>query len=111
MPRRRATGALSLFVFASSIPVILNHGPWDGMTIWGMSFLRFADSLANHVLLPLGGLLLVVYAGWVWGFDAFRRDLNRGAGSITVPAWWRPLIVWILPPAVVLVMLNGLSLL
>jgi len=42
-------------------------------------------------------------------FDAFRSELNRGAGRISVPGWWRPLIVWILPPAVLLVMVNGLA--
>jgi len=89
--------------------VILNHGPWSGFTIAGMDLFTLADSIANNWLLPLGGLLLVIYAGWAWGFDAFRAETNHGAGMLRIPAWWRPLIVWIIPLALILVMLSGLG--
>ena len=109
MRRSKATWGLVAFVYASSVPVILNYGPWSGFTIAGMDLFTFADSVSNYWLLPLGGLLLAVYAGWGWGFDAFRAETNRGAAAFKVPGWWRPLIVCFIPLAVILVMLNGLG--
>jgi NSS family neurotransmitter:Na+ symporter len=111
MPRKRATWGLAAVIYASTIPVILNHGPWRSFTVAGMDLFTLADSVSNYWLLPLGGLLMAIYVGRVWGFEAFREETNRGAGAFRIPRWWRPLIVWIIPPLVVLVMLNGLGVL
>ena len=34
------------------------------------------DSLSANVLMPLGGLLTAIFAGWVFDYDIFRREIG-----------------------------------
>lgn len=34
------------------------------------------DSLSANVLMPLGGLLTAIFAGWVFNYDVFRREIG-----------------------------------
>jgi SNF family Na+-dependent transporter len=61
--------------------------------------------------LPVGGLLLALYTVFAWGFESFREEVNRGAGSLRVGRAWKPLVTVIIPLAVLIVLAAGLGLL
>lgn len=90
--------------------VILFEGPWSEFGPWGPSLFVALDSVIGNYLLPVGGLLLVVYAVLCWGFANFRDDVNTGAGRVRVTAVWKPLVTAIIPIAVALLLLVGLGL-
>jgi len=101
------TGALLLL----QIPVILSQGPWADIKVQGRNFFDLFDFVSGSILLPVGGLLIVVYAGWVWGFDRFREETNVGAGRVRIPAVWLPIIKFVIPAAVLWILLSGLGIL
>ena len=111
MTRRRATFAVAVFWMLSSTVVILGEGPWSSFTIAGRSIFGFIDGITANYMLPLGGFLIVLYTAYAWGFDAFRDEVNVGAGRFRVTGAWRPLVVAVIPLAVALVLLSGLGLL
>lgn len=55
------------------LPAALGYGPWAGVQgPGGRNVLDLMDFAAASVLLPLNGLLIAVFLGWVW---------QRGAAS------------------------------
>ena len=93
------------------VVITLFEGPWSDLGPWGPSLFVFLDGLAGNYLLPAGGLMLVLYTIFVWGFERFREDVNRGAHRIRVTTAWKPLVTVVIPLAVATVLLAGLGLL
>lgn len=99
------TGVLTLAVavptaFSSDSRSVLDN--WEGD--YGLNFFDTMDVLASNWLLPLGGLLIAVYAGW-----AMPRRLQR-AEVEDMPGWmftaWLTLVRYVAPALVVLVLIQ-----
>ena len=56
------------------------------------------DSISANVLMPIGGLLTAVFAGWVFSRSAFRNEISNG-GTLRAPLFGvlRFLLRWISP--------------
>ncbi|WP_332856683.1 sodium-dependent transporter [Duganella sp. S19_KUP01_CR8] len=81
--------------------------------LFGMNMFDLFDFVSSNVLLPLGGILLAVFVGWVWGADKFSQALsNQGAlsnrATIRIVFF---LLRYVSPVLILLVMLKGLNLL
>lgn len=69
--RKRASLGLGALIFVLGVPASLGFGPWAGLTgMGGRGILDVMDFVAANILLPLNGLLIAVFLGWVWR----RRD-------------------------------------
>ncbi|MEM8932300.1 MAG: sodium-dependent transporter [Acidobacteriota bacterium] len=108
--RRTATWGLAGLFLLLSVPMILSQGPWADVQVAGMDLFTFADTVSGSYLLPIGALILVLYTATHWGFERFRDDTNRGAGRIRVTTWWKPLMLCVIPVAMILVLLGGIGL-
>jgi len=67
------------------------------------------DYLASNVLLPMGGLLIAIFAGWVMCRNSSAEELDLGTGLRY--KIWRFLTRFIAPVGVALVLLNASGLL
>jgi NSS family neurotransmitter:Na+ symporter len=67
------------------------------------------DFLTSNVLLPLGGLCITVFAGWVMCANSSSDELDRSAGPMY--RLWRLLARFVAPVALVLVFLNAVGVL
>ena len=78
-----------------------------------MNMFDLFDFVSSNVLLPIGGICLAIYVGWVWGADQFMRALsNQGALPNIVTARIVLLLLrYVSPLLILLVMLKGLNLL
>lgn len=52
-------GAWLLGVFS-----LLSFNHWSGIKVFGRNFFEMSEFLSTSVMLPLGGLLIVIFAGW-----------------------------------------------
>ena len=109
--RRRSLWTVLGLVYLTGIPIALGFGPWAEVRPFGRGLFDLVDFVSGSVLLALGGLLIALYTAWAWGFERFRDETNEGAGRLRVSAAWRPLVRWVIPVAVVLVILSGIGLL
>ena len=107
MTRKRAVVLCAAGGFLLCVPVILSQGPWSHIHIFGMSFFDFANTVSSDYLLGAGGLLLSLYVVSKWGWSRFREETNRGAGRVKVTAAWGPLIRFVIPVSVALVLLGS----
>ncbi|MCN4144644.1 MAG: sodium-dependent transporter [Thiohalomonas sp.] len=68
----------------------------------------FLDYLTSNIMLPLGGLMIAVYAGWLMKQEYSREELS--VGSFWFPIW-SILVRYIAPIMVIIVFLNAMGIL
>lgn len=91
-----AVGLLSVLSFSTMAEV-----RWFG----GMTFFAWVTSVPPSVFLPIGGLLIAIFAAWVLPREMALRALDAGP---TVFRYWRGLVRYVSIPLVVVVLLSGL---
>lgn len=74
--RKKATVLISLALFALSIPSTLSFGPWAEFKILGKNFFDLFDFITANISLPLGGVLVCVFAAWVWGINNAIKEIE-----------------------------------
>ena len=104
-------GSVAAVWFLLSVPVVLSQGPWSHIQIFGRDLLGALDFVVGSYLAPVGGMILALYVATSWRWSAFRDQTNVGSGRIKVTATWKPLVQFIIPAAVALVLLGGLGML
>lgn len=84
----------------------LSVGPWSGFTICGLTIFDFLDTVTTNVMLPLGGILLCIYMGWV-APEKFFRDQLTNNGALHSPALGaiRFIVKWLAPPLILLILI------
>ena len=89
-----------------SLVSVFSYNIWADWSLVGKNFNDLADFFSNQILLPLGGLLIAVFAGWVMNREHSREELNSiGEGIYSI---WYFLIRFVVPPAVALILVTGL---
>lgn len=71
--------------------------------VFSFAYLDFIDFMMEGLLLPLGGLLAAVFAGWILSREMLISELGEGA----VMNIWRFLIRWVVPPLIAVVLVFG----
>ena len=108
--RKSATLILSGIIFLLGIPSSLSMGPWSDITLFrGLVIFDAVDFIASNVLLPLGGLLLCIFVGWVWGIDnAVKEATSNGKQPFVLATFWGFLVKYVAPIAILVVFVRGL---
>jgi len=109
LSRVHAAVLAGLAVWLLGIACLLSLNEWSDVTIFGKGFLDLFDFLTANILLPLGGLLIAVFSGWVLSRTVSMDELAMSQG--TAYRLWRVSVRYIAPLAVALVFLNALGLL
>lgn len=76
MERKKATILIALALFALSIPSTLSFGPWAEVKILGKNFFDLFDFFTANISLPLGGVLVCVFGGWIWGTKNTVKEIE-----------------------------------
>lgn len=104
--RTRACLCVCLPLLILSPVCSLSVGPWKGFTIAGLTIFDFLDTVATNIMLPVGGILLCVYMGWVAPERFFRAQLtNNGTLHSRALGLIRFVVKWIAPPLILLILI------
>ncbi len=114
--RHKAVLVFGIVAFAVGVPSALSFNLMSDFHLFGLNFFDFVDFIASNILLPLGGLLISIFAAWVWGFDKVLLNLKDGAENLFQKSFWQIkvwkfLIRYISPVLIFLVLLQSLGLL
>lgn len=103
----RGTALASVLVAISSLAAVsaLSFGPWRDVQVATMSLSDFLDFVPNQLLLPLGGLLIAVFAGWQISRGSSMDEL--GMGDSSGYRLWRVLVRFPVPVAIAIIFLTG----
>lgn len=55
----------------------LSNSTLADVKLFGLTFFDLFDFVSSNVLLPLGGLSLSIFVGWVWGWPQVKRALSN----------------------------------
>jgi NSS family neurotransmitter:Na+ symporter len=107
LKRKPVTVVVTLAVLIFSVMSSLSFGVWKDVTIFGLTFFDLFDNATSKVLMPLGGLLISLFAGWVMPVETLRREIsNEGELKLKLFNVYLFLIRYIAPLGILLVMLN-----
>lgn len=107
MSRKRAVVTVVTPLFLLSSICSLSVGPWSDFKIMGMTIFDFLDTMATNIMLPVGGILLCIYMGWVAPRSFFRNELTNN-GTLTSHAFGLIafIVKWIAPALIALVLIG-----
>ena len=89
--RRKVVFGVCAVCFGLGIPASLSLGVMSGIKFFGLNWFDLMDTLANNILLPLGGFFVSLFAGWFWGPRALQAMSNDG----TINQPWAPLWLFV----------------
>lgn len=104
--RKKAVIVVGVIIFALGIPSGLSFGLLADAKFMEMTFFDHADNITSNYLLPLGGMLTAIFAGWVWGVPAVRNEIEKHETRFHWAEIWGFLIRYITPVAVACVFLG-----
>jgi NSS family neurotransmitter:Na+ symporter len=101
------TGALAWLV---GLTTVFSFNLWGDVhpldafeTFAGKSLFDIQDYLTSNIMLPLGGILISVFVGWVMTAESTREELGMAPGGLF--AAWRFLIRYVCPIAIAAVLI------
>ncbi len=107
--RSRAQAALlvGFGIWALGFGTIVSFNVFADVSFWRGTIFDNIDHVTSNILLPLGGVLIVVFAGWVMCRNSTSEELG-GAGRIY--SAWRFLARYVAPIAILFVFLQAVGL-
>ncbi|WP_417614646.1 sodium-dependent transporter [Oceanisphaera sp.] len=103
--RFRACLMSGLVMWVLSLGTVFSFNIWEQHTLFGKTFFGVLDYLTSGWFLPLGGLFIAIFAGWVMTRKATEEELGRGLGY----RLWYYTIRYISPVAIVIMFLNAIG--
>jgi len=108
--RRKACVLNALIIFFGSLPCILGFNILSGIEPMGpgSNILSLQDFIVSKNLLPLGGLIFVLFCchRYGWGWDKFIDEANQGEG-MKFPRILRFYFAYILPIVMLVILVQG----
>ncbi|NJK89918.1 MAG: sodium-dependent transporter [Myxococcales bacterium] len=114
--RARATLTLGAAILVLGVPSALSGSTALFSDTWasvffGKTFFDSFDWLSSAVLLPLGGFLIAMFAGWFLPEEVRRREFTRGSRFASQYPIWLFFIRWVTPVAMIVVFLFSVGIL
>ena len=98
--RKRAVRILGILIFIVGIPSALSFGILSDVEIFGGTFFDFADTITSRIMMPLGALLISIFAGFVLTKKQTDEELRMHP---FMNALWRLLVRFVVPVAIILI--------
>lgn len=105
----RVASTLSVcgFAWVLGIGTILSFSDWKDITFLGLNFFDFIDYITSNIMMPLGGLLIAVFAGWLVSKEAIAKEIRLK--NPTHLKLWRFVLRYISPLAILVIFAHGLG--
>lgn len=113
LSRKAAVLYSSLFVAITGLLCSLSEGAFSNFRLFDKNIFDLFDYASNNIMLPLGGLLVVLFVGWKLKRKDVLDEMTSGGtipmnraifGSVMI------ILKFIAPLAISIVMLNGIGL-
>ena len=98
--RKRAVRIFGILIFIVGIPSALSFGILSDVEIFGGTFFDFADTLTSKIMMPLGALLISIFAGFV--LTKYKQTKSFVCIHV-MNALWRFLVRFVAPVAIILI--------
>ncbi len=107
MNRITATLVVCLPTWLLGMACALSLNAWSDITILGSGILDFLDKLTTNVMLPLGGMLIAIFTGWIMRRSIVTKEVKMK--NFALFNVWVVMVRIVAPIGIAIVMYNSLS--
>lgn len=109
LPRKKATWIAAASISVVGVLAALSFGPLKDVSIFGKNIFDSLDFTASNVLLPLGGLLIVVFVAWFMKPTDVRSEItNNGKLKSRFYPIYRFVIKFVAPVAIATILVYSI---
>ncbi len=104
--RKQIALFVALLTWVMGLASVFSLNVWSEYTIGGRDIMSAIEFVAADIMLPVGGLLIALFAGWVLSTSITREELDD-----KMPSWAFQLWLWLtrlFAPLAILVVLGGI---
>jgi NSS family neurotransmitter:Na+ symporter len=109
MSRIKASLYSGIATWLLGMGTVWSFNLWADLKLFGLTFFDLLDFITSNLMLPLGGILIAIFAGWLMSAERTKAELQ--ISNPTLYAAWQALVRYIAPVAVFIVLLNAIGLL
>ncbi|MCK7595416.1 sodium-dependent transporter [Pseudomarimonas salicorniae] len=103
--RKVCAAGVAVLTWIVGLASVLSLNHWSEVRIAGFAIMDFIELLANDFMLPLGGLLTAIFAGWVLSHRIVREEFEDVPDIVF--KGWTVLVRYISPILVGVVLVRG----
>ena len=100
-----ATNILGFLTWFLGIFTVLSFNELSSLTIFGMTIFDNLDYLTSKIMLPLGGLLMALFVGYVMNRATVKKELNATQSIIDT---WFMIIKVFSPILLIIIFIQGI---
>lgn len=104
--RKRAAWIFGVLIFIIGIPSALSFGVLSGVKLFGGTIFDFADLLTSRIGMPIGALLISIFAGFV--LTKKQTDEELGMHPV-LNSLWKFLVRFAAPVAIVVIFVTWIA--
>ncbi len=109
--RKKATIFMTVAVYIAGIPSALSYSYFSNIKLFkGMEILDSLDYIASNYMLPIGGLLIAIYTGYILDKKIAMAEITGGGSDfLKIFQVWYFVIRYIAPVAVFVIFLTKIG--
>ena len=105
--RKKADFVMGTVIFLIGVPSALSWSTLKGFTLFGRrDVFDSLDFLATNYMLPIGGLFIAIFAGWILTHGQKEAEIKRIENTFHFYDIWHFLVKYIAPLAVLVILLQ-----
>ncbi|HPV03766.1 MAG TPA: sodium-dependent transporter [Myxococcota bacterium] len=104
MKRTRAVLLSAAAISAVGVICALSFNLLSGYTLFGMTFFDMLDYICSNIALPVGGILIAIFVGWVMRHEEKREELV--CMNPIIYRVWNVLLKFLAPAAILAVLIG-----
>lgn len=110
--RKASTVLATILISFLGVLCSLSLGVMSSFTMFGLNFFDLMDWISANLLLPVGGLFIAIFVGWIYGRQKVQKEVSFGGNlSGALLTIFMFLVKFIAPIAIAIVLLNKVGLL
>jgi len=106
LSRRTIALIIAALTWAMGLASVFSLNIWSEVTIGGKDIMSAIEYVAADIMLPVGGLLIAIFAGWILSNRITRTELDDKMPNWAYSTWlW---ITRVFTPLMILVVIGGI---
>ena len=107
--RKKAVFIIGSAIFLLGVPSSLSFGILSDFSIFNYDFFDFVGMITDNILMPLGGIAMCIYIGWIWGPERLLTHIESGPVTFRFKKAWLFCIRFLTPILILVVTAIGFS--
>ena len=109
--RLKATSLTVVLLALIGSTAALSNSTLAGFKLFGMTMFDLYDFLTSNLLMPVGGLFICIFVGWVWGEEKVRAVLSNDGDlhNSAVISTFFFIVRYVAPVTIAVILLRGLK--